>query len=142
MTIKATTTSLTLSLTLSCTLVLLLPLFAAKVSASGLSGSTAGSRDAPREVDQVYEFGKAIYLGRTPDSKKTKYCVNVEGQPKKLRGRTLRSYKGAKQLDFANALVDCQQPDQLALLGIKKEEVAYVLYYLNKRFKLELDTGR
>ena len=89
-------------------------------------------------VDEVYEFGKALYLGRAPGAKKVNYCVNVDGTPKKLRGRTLRDYKGARQLDFANALVNCQQPDQLALAGVKKEEIAYVIYYLNKRYKLNL----
>jgi len=92
-------------------------------------------------VDEVYEYGKALYLGRAPGATKINYCVNVDGAPKKLRGRTLRSYKGSKQLDFANALVNCQQPDELALAAVKKEEIAYVLYYLNKRYRLNLDNG-
>jgi len=116
---------------------------AASGSSGGFSGSTRGraAPPAPRAVDEVYEFGKALYLGRAPGAKKVNYCVNVDGAPKKLRGRILRSYKGAKQLDFANALVNCQQPDELALAGVKKEEIAYVIYYLNKRYRLNLDTG-
>lgn len=124
---------------------LALPAMGTSVFASGLSGRVggpAGNASAPREVDEVYEFGKALYLGRAPGSKKINYCVKVEGEPKKLRGRSLRSYKGAKQLDFANALYNCNQPEQLALLELEKEQVAYVLYYLNKRYKLNLDTGR
>ncbi len=113
------------------------------VAASGSSGGFSGgggapSAPAPRVVDEVYEFGKALYLGRAPGAKKVNYCVNVDGAPKKLRGRTLRDYKGAKQLDFANALVNCQQPDELALAGVKREEIAYVIYYLNKRYRLNL----
>jgi len=118
------------------------PAGASGSSGGGFSGSTRGGPPpAPRVVDEVYEFGKALYLGRAPGAKKVNYCVNVDGAPKKLRGRTLRDYKGAKQLDFANALVNCQQPDQLALAGVKKEEIAYVIYYLNKRYKLNLDAG-
>lgn len=124
---------------------LALPVVGTSVFASGLSGGvggTAGSTRAPREVDQVYEFGKSLYLGRAPGSKKVNYCVKVNGEPKKLRSRSLRSYKGVKQLDFANALYNCNDPEQLALLELEKEQVAYVLYYLNKRYKLNLDTGR
>ncbi len=120
------------------TLCLLLPLqaIASGVAGGGFSGIEGTS--APREVDEVYEFGKALYLGRTPDSKKIKYCVKVDGQLKKLGGRVLRPYRGSDQLDFANALYDCNNPEQQALLNINREQVAYVLYYLNKRYKLEL----
>ena len=126
---------------------LLIP-FTSSALASGYSGGGGGGGGGfsggsgrispPREVDQVYEFGKALYLGRAPGAQQIDYCVKVDGEPKKLRGRTLRSYKGASQNDFANALYNCNQPDQLALRGVEKEEIAYVLYYLNKRFKLNL----
>jgi len=112
---------------------------AASGSSGGFSGSSGGrAAPPPKAVDEVYEYGKAIYLGRAPGTKKVNYCVNVDGAAKKLRGRTLRDYKGATQLDFANALVNCQQPDELALAGVRKEEIAYVLYYLNKRYRLNL----
>lgn len=96
--------------------------------ASGVSGGFPASGGAPRQVDEVYEQGKALYLGRVPGSQKIKYCVKVDGALKKIRGRSLRSYRGANQLDFANALYNCSKPDDRALLSIKKEEVAYVLY--------------
>jgi len=112
---------------------------AASGSSGGFSGSTGGrAAPPPKVVDEVYEYGKSIYLGRAPGTKKVNYCVNVDGAAKKLRGRTVRDFKGASQIDFANALVNCQQPDQLALTGVKKEEIAYVLYYLNKRYRLNL----
>ena len=110
-------------------------------SGGGFSGSSSRQANAPKQVDEVYEFGKAVYLGRAPGTTKIKYCVNVDGKTKKIRGRTLRPYKGSEQLEFANALVNCEQPEQLALAGVEKEQVAYVLYYLNKRYKLDLDTN-
>jgi len=105
-------------------------------------GGGIGPAPAPREVDQVYEYGKSVYLGRSPGSKKISYCVKVDGELKKLRGRNLKSYRGAKQLDFANALYNCKAPDELALAGVDKEEIAYVIYYLNKRYKLDLAGAR
>ena len=113
------------------------------VTASGSSGGFSGSSGGraappPRVVDEVYEIGKAIYLGRAPGAKKVNYCVNVDGEPKKLRGRTARDYKGANKLDFANALVNCQQPDELALASVEKTEIVYVIHYLDKRYRLNL----
>jgi len=110
--------------------------------ASGLSGGGASSGGGlpPREIDQLYEYGKSLYLGRTPGVRKTRYCLKIDGEAQKLRGRNLKSWRGRPQLEFANALYDCEAPEKLALLNLEKEQVAYVLYYLNKRYKLRLDT--
>jgi len=116
------------------------PAGASGSSGGGFSGGGRAPAPQPRVVDENYEFGKALYLGRAPGAKKVNYCVNVDGEPKKLRGRNLRGYKGVSQLDFANALVNCQQPDELALAGVRKEEIAYVIYYLDKRYKLNLQS--
>jgi len=125
---------------LSAALVLPLGAFASGGGGGGFSGSAGSPTPTPRVVDEGYEFGKSIYLGRAPGSQKIKYCVKVDGEAKKLRGRTLRPYKGSKQVDFANALYNCENPEERALLKIKREEVAYVLYYLNKRYKLDLQS--
>lgn len=127
-------------------------LLAMPVMASGSSGGGGGGGGAsgggnfgtptPRVVDEVYEFGKAIYLGRTPGSKRVKYCLKVDGKAKKIGSRSLKSWRGRKQVDFANALYNCKQPDKLALQGVAKEEIAYVMYYLNKRYKLALGGAR
>lgn len=121
---------------------MLVTLTAPSTQASGISGSGPSgggfTGSAPREVDQLYEYGKSIYLGRTPGTQKVSYCVKVDGEVKKLRGRHLRNWRGRKQLEFANALYNCKQPERLALIDLEQEQVAYVLYYLNKRYKLEL----
>ena len=42
------------------------------------------------------------------------------------------------RVDFANALYNCDMPEELALRNVEQDQVPYVLYYLNKRYKLEL----
>ena len=119
---------------------LLLSLCAESTRASGISGSLPQGRPGvpARQVDQAYEYGKALYLGRAPEAHKLKYCLNVDGEAKKIGRRSLRPWRGKPQLEFANALYDCDSPDQRVLLKLEQEQVAYVLYYLNKRFKLDL----
>ena len=118
-------------------------LAAGPAQASGgysLPGSANTGPNAPRrEVDQVYEFGKSIYLGRQPGVEKITYCVLDEGKPRRLRGRNLRTYRGATLHEFANSLYNCDDTSQLALTSVEPDQVRFVLYYLNKRFNLALE---
>lgn len=105
----------------------------------GLGGLTGGTGPTPqRNVDESYEYGKAVYLGRLPESEKVKYCVLVDGEVKKVKRKTLKPYRKKTQVELANALYRCDDPSKLALHSVKQEQVAFVLYYLNKRFKLKL----
>lgn len=105
----------------------------------GLSGLSGGAGSAPqRAVDESYEYGKAVYLGRSPDAEKLQYCVLVEGEAKKLKRKTLKPYRKKTRVELANALYRCDDTSKLALNSLKREQVAFVLYYLNKRFKLKL----
>ncbi|MEM9620032.1 MAG: hypothetical protein AAF993_00190 [Pseudomonadota bacterium] len=99
----------------------------------GLSGGAA-----PRVVDEAYEFGKSVYKGRAQGSEKIDYCVKVDGEVKKLKRSTAKSYRNGPTRDFALALIDCETPDRLALTTMSREHVPLVLYYLNKRYKLDL----
>lgn len=115
-------------------------------ASGGFSVPTSGANLPPpaggqRQVDEVYEHGKAIYLGRQPGTEKINYCVVVDGKPKKIRGRTLRSYKGASMLELANALYNCAAPQELALNSIDRKQIPFVMYYLNKRYKLDLSNS-
>ena len=92
-------------------------------------------------VDETYEYGKALYLGRLPESKQLRYCLKQDGQAKKLGRRNLKAWRGKPQLEFANALYDCDNPNDRVLLKLERAQVAYVLYYLNKRYKLNLADG-
>jgi hypothetical protein len=89
-------------------------------------------------VDEVYEYGKSIYNGRRPGAQKVKFCVLQKGKPKKVRARTLKPFRGGSKVDLANALYDCSQPEVLALARLKQDQIPFVLYFLNKRFKLDL----
>ena len=109
------------------------------VFASGsVSGGPVSGGYQPRAVDEVYEFGKAVFKGRAEGAEKIKYCVMVDGKAKKLKRSTAKPYRNGPARDFALALVDCSAPERLALTTMAREHVPMVLYYLNKRFKLDL----
>lgn len=109
------------------------------IGGGGMSGS-AGSPSTARKhkVDESYEYGKAVYLGRSSDAKKLAWCVLVDGEAKKVKKKTLKPYRRKTQSELANALYLCNEPSTLALTALKREQIAFVLYYLNKRFKLKL----
>lgn len=92
-----------------------------------------------RVVDERYEYGKAVYLGREPGTTRIEYCLLVDGEPRKLKRRTLKPYRGGSVVDFANALYRCDDPASLALLSLAEDQVPHVLYYLNKRYRLKLN---
>ncbi|MEO0439226.1 MAG: hypothetical protein AAF098_20330 [Pseudomonadota bacterium] len=110
--------------------------------ASGTIGgfSTPSTGPGPQR-DEAYEFGKSVFKGRAAGSTKIDYCVSVDGEAKKLKRKTVKSFKNSTVKDFAHALVDCENPERLALTSVESNQVPLVLYYLNKRFKLELTDG-
>lgn len=124
------------------TLVLSSTLLVASVIGSGAShASGAYSSGSARTVDETYEYGKSVYLGRASGAEKIKYCVNVDGKPEKLKRKHLKPYKNGSTRAFAEALVDCDNPERLALTTVQPDQVPVVLYYLNKRYKLKLNDG-
>ena len=102
-------------------------------SSGGLSGPGAN-----RQIDEVYEFGKQIYKGRAKGATKISYCVENNGELKKLKRGTVKQFKGGNTKEFALALVDCAAPDRLALSTMARDQIPVVLYYLNKRYRLNL----
>lgn len=92
-----------------------------------------------RQVDEIYEFGKAAYKGRIEGTEKIKYCVKHKDKLKKVKRSTVKQFRNGPTLNFARALLDCKQPDRLALTTMEREHVPAVLYYLNKRYRLELE---
>ncbi len=103
------------------------------------SGTLGAQGDAARRViDERYEYGKSVYLGREPGTTRYEYCLQHEGTAEKLKRRTLKPFRGGKAGDFARALVRCDAPEQQLLATLQPEQVRFVLYYLNKRYKLKL----
>lgn len=122
--------------------------FAAAISVSLMSTPTFASgsggfnnypsRTVPRQVDEIYEHGKALFKGRVDGAEKIKYCVKVDGEVKKLKRSTVKQYRKSSAEAFAYALVDCADPERLALTTMGREQAQVVLYYLNKRYALDL----
>ena len=102
-------------------------------------GTSSYNRDRPvRQVDQNYEAGKAIFTGRKSSAGKLDYCVAVDGELKKIKRSSLKDYKRTSYDEVANNLFDCNEPETKIAEKITRDELLYVLYYLNKRFRLYL----
>ena len=108
------------------------------MASGGFSSLGSNGTGGARLVDEVYEYGKSIYKGRADGAEKIKYCVKVDGEVKKLKRSTARPYRKGLVKDFALALIDCKDPERLALMTMERDHVPVVLYYLNKRYKLKL----
>ena len=102
-------------------------------------GTSSYNRDRPvRQVDHNYETGKAIFTGRQSSAGKLDYCVAVDGELKQIRRSSLKSYKRTSYDEVANNLFVCNEPEIKIAEKITQDELLYVLYYLNKRFRLYL----
>ena len=118
---------------------LILSLLSHYAYASGTYGGGSYNRSAEqRQVDQTYESGKAIFRGRASSAGKLKYCVSVDGELLPVKRSSLKGFKNTKYSDVANQLFNCDLPDKKIAEQLTKDEFLYVIYYLNKRFKLNL----
>lgn len=108
--------------------------------ASGVTGGIGSQQPqhGQRAVDELYEYGKALYLGRLPDAPKVSFCVAAEDQARKVKRRSLKPFRKKTRTELANALVRCDDPGQLALKGLEPGQAAFIIYYLDKRYRLKL----
>ena len=106
---------------------------------SGSLGGSSGSfgNSSLNRVDQSYEIGKSIYKGRRGNAK-IAYCVELDGEKVPLRRKTVKPFKQSSVNEFVDNLYNCDKLDQLISDYLDTEQFAYVLYYLNKRYKLNL----
>lgn len=107
------------------------------VSASGGGGFNQGSF-SQRNIDKLYEQGKALYKNGTASSGKVKYCVQTGSGLTKLSRKSVKAYKKGSAATFANNLYNCDQPDVRIAQLVSEDEGQAILHYLNKRFKLRL----
>lgn len=107
----------------------------------GGGGFSSGSSSQQRQVDQTYEVGKSIYLGRQAGAPELSYCVMVEGDKVPVKRRTLKSFKHTNYNDLAANLYDCDEPDKKIVEKLGRDDFLYVVYYLNKRHKLQLKSS-
>ena len=105
---------------------------------SGGIGRTYGSQDY---VDHAYEQGKAVFQGRATGVDKRRYCVDTGTEKVKLKRSSLKPFKKGTAKALALALYDCDQPDLPIYQTLSAENLPYVLYYLNKRYRLKLKDG-
>lgn len=108
-------------------------------SGNGGFNNSRGGLDAKRKaVDQNYELGKSIYRGRKAGEPALEYCVLVEGEKVPLKRKSIKAYKNATYNELATGMYQCDQPEKPVSAGLSKDSFLYVLYYLNKRHKLNL----
>ncbi len=133
-TINAKFTLIFLSISLSI-------LSAGAAFASGSYGGGSGSYNQPRpakQIDQTYEIGKSIYSGRKSSAGKLKYCLDVDGKLTPLKRSSVKAHKRSTYNDFSQHLINCEAPETKIAEQLTRDEMLYVLYYLNKRYKLYL----
>ncbi len=131
----------------------LLIMFSFSVAASGgYSNSSSGSgyASAPaKQVDQAYESGKSIFFGRVKGERIT-YCISgnsigsgnsAGNQPIVVKRSTMKQLKGLEYSEVAVRLYNCKNPAENMTSLLTKSQVNSVMYYLNKRYRLNLVRG-
>lgn len=103
-------------------------------------GSYGGGQVQQRQVDQTYEVGKAIYKGRQSGVARISYCVASGELKLPVKSKSLKTYKKTTYNNLAENLYNCDKPDSLVASELSKDNLLYVLYYLNKRYNLKLSS--
>jgi len=107
-------------------------------SYGGGGGGYGGGQIQQRQVDQTYEVGKAIFKGRQNGVARISYCI-ASGEVKlPVKSKTIKAYKKTTYDELAKNLYNCDKPDSLVANELSKDNLLYVLYYLNKRYSLRL----
>ncbi|MDM3871305.1 hypothetical protein QSV34_08050 [Porticoccus sp. W117] len=115
------------------------------VEASGSGGYGGGGnsfpqRSQPRPVDAAYERGKALFRGREKSYGDVRVCMSDSetGEAIKVKKKLLKPFKKGKALDFANTLHNCNVPEQKIVDVYARNDLAALVHYFNKRYKLKL----
>lgn len=103
------------------------------------SGGGGFNRAPVKQIDESYEYGKSIFLGRRAGFEKFSYCVDVDGERLPLKRKSIKKFKKASFNEVAAALYDCDTPTTKIADEIAIQDFQFVLYYLNKRFRLALN---
>jgi len=100
---------------------------------------TSSYEPQKRLVDQSYETGKAIYTGRKTNIPKISYCLKEGEQIVALKRKTIKQHKKGSYSALAASLIDCDQPTVSLKEQLGSQDFLFVLYYLDKRYKLKLE---
>lgn len=104
----------------------------------GFGGGGGNFSQQQRQVDQTYEVGKSIFNGRAKGEPSLEYCVDVEGERLPVKRKNVKSYKKGTYNEFASNLYRCDEPETRIAESLTRDSLLYVIYYLNKRHKLNL----
>ena len=110
--------------------------------ASGGGASYGGSYNSkPKAIDTKYEYGKTVYQGRAKKVGKVSFCVANGNSVTPVKASSLRPFKKGSVRNLTSSLYDCDNTSQKISDKISSKDLSYVVYYLNKRFRLRLNNG-
>lgn len=89
-------------------------------------------------VDVAFSRGKAVFLGKA-DSPKLSYCVTYKGKKVKVKRKSMYPYKQGTVSELSKQLYNCDQPETQILSQLERKDFLYVLYYLDIKYKLDLE---
>lgn len=89
-------------------------------------------------VDQLYEKGKGYFHSSDVDGARLKYCVRDGEQTARVSRKSLKPYQKTSPTMLSDHLVNCDQPENLIADLLDQEKMTAVLYYLDKRYRLQL----
>lgn len=116
--------------------------YASNMGALGRGGFDAHdpSSRSMRNVDKNYDRGKTIVMGRFQELGPLKFCVLTEDESKqvKLKRKTLKPYHGVTTNKLVHSLYNCENPEELMFDRVGRLLMSDVIYYLNRRYKLQL----
>lgn len=105
-------------------------------------GFSSGSQNLPqRQTDPLYEHGKAVFKGRTTNTKGVDFCLTSSQSEEgftKIKRKSIRPFKGTSYQLMAEGLVDCNKPESSLIQTLTRDEMLTLIYYLDKRYKLNL----
>ena len=105
-------------------------------SSGGYSGGGYSS-PAPKVIDQAYEYGKSLYRGRL-NGQKASYCIMKDNVSTPVRRSSIRKAKGLSYAQLGALVHNCSDAQQTLSSIFNKNQLNAVAYYLNKRYKLNL----
>ncbi len=111
--------------------------------ASGSAGPDVGRAfgGSYDRTDPVYEQGKAVFKGRIKEYGKVKYCLtsaDAETGVVKIKRKSMKRYKQQSVQVLLKDLRFCEQESGELLQILSREHLQYLVYYLNKRYRLKL----
>ncbi|MBX2869125.1 MAG: hypothetical protein KTR18_10645 [Acidiferrobacterales bacterium] len=113
-------------------------LFAASATAFSSGTESYGTAYKTKKVDQLYEKGKASYYAKDTNGQRLRYCVKTDENVQKVSRKSLKTFAGTSETELTNNLVSCDSPDSKITSIVDSEQVSAMVYYLNKRYRLNL----